>query len=193
VKKRLKVTIISAVVLCFIFFIYTVGSIINMGLNAKPQKSDVIIVLGCRVYGTEPSPMLKERLNEGIKLFNQGYGNYIIVSGGKGPGEDITEAEAMQTYIISKGVDKSKIIIEDRSTSTFENISYSSEIMHKHGLYTSIIVSNKYHLKRTSLMAKKNNINASYSGVFAKRYVSYEISGFLREILALWKFYVLGY
>jgi uncharacterized SAM-binding protein YcdF (DUF218 family) len=193
VKKRLKVTIISAVLVCIIFVSYTVISIIDMGLNAKPQKSDAIVVLGCRVYGTVPSPMLIERLNHGLELFSQGYGNYIIVSGGKGPGEDITEAEAMQTYLISKGVDKSKIIIEDRSTSTFENIIYSREIMHKHGLYTSVIVSNKYHLKRASLMAKKNNINASYSGVFAKRYIPYEISGFLREILALWKFYVLGY
>jgi len=177
----------AAVVLIFLGF-----TIIYFGISAKPVKSDCIIVLGCQVYGTVPSPFLKSRLDEGLRLYKEGYGQYIIVSGGKGPGETISEAEAMKNYLASKGVEPSRIIIEDSSTSTMTNLRLSKEKMGEHQLKTAVIVSNKYHLKRASLMAEKAGIEGSSSGVYVAQYKYHEISGFLREILALLKFYILG-
>lgn len=166
-------------------------NIIKFGLSARPEPSDCIIVLGCRVYGAVPSPFLIERLNEGLRLYNKGYGKFIIVSGGKGTGEDVAEADAMRDYLLSKGFDSSKIITEDKSASTMQNLLYSREKMKSYNLNTAVIVSNKYHLKRASLMARKLGIDASYSGVFVSTHESYEILGFLRETLALLKFYIL--
>ena len=83
------------------------------GKNAKPRKSDCIIVLGCSIYGTEPSPFLKGRLQHAEKLYREGYARYIIVSGGQGRGEYISEAEAMKSYLIERGIDSEKIIMED--------------------------------------------------------------------------------
>lgn len=164
--------------------------IIQFGYQAKPDKADCIIVLGCRLYGKEPSPFLKRRLDEGIRLYNEGYGKYIIVSGGKGNGETVSEAEAMKNYLIANGVDSERIITEDKSVSTFTNLKYSKVKMDEHGFKFAIVVSNKYHLKRTSLMAKSLDMKCSYSGIFVSQYITNEIKGFLREILALLYFYV---
>lgn len=77
---------------------------IYFGARARPSASDCAIVLGCGLYGTAPSPFLMARLDEGARLYREGYANRIIVSGGKGPGEDITEADAMKDYLVERGV-----------------------------------------------------------------------------------------
>lgn len=190
-KKLIKVLsylIAAGAIICMVTGI----NIKAFGKNSKPVKADCIIVLGCQVYGTTPSPFLKGRLNEGIRLYNEGYAKYIIVTGGKGSGEDISEAEAMKIYLIANGVDESSIIMEDKSMSTMQNLKNSKEIMNSKGFKRAIIVSNEYHLKRTSIMAKRNKIEASYSGVYISKYPSFELKGFLREIPALLRLYILG-
>lgn len=179
---------IAVIIVCVIVFAFQV---IYFGQSAKPEKSDCIIVLGCKVYGSTPSPFLIWRTDEGLRLFKEGYGKYIIVSGGKGEGESISEAEAMKRYLVSKGVDPSKIILEDKSASTMANLINSKSIMEKKSFKTAIIVSNKYHLKRASLIAAHEGIKASYSGVFVKTYKSDEFIGYLREVPALMKYYFL--
>lgn len=154
------------------------------GKNAKPRKSDCIIVLGCSIYGTEPSPFLKGRLQHAEKLYREGYARYIIVSGGQGRGEYISEAEAMKSYLIERGIDSEKIIMEDRSVSTYENLKYSKYEMDEKGFADAIIVSNQFHLKRSSYIAKKMGIDASFSGVYLKAHINSERKGFIREIPA---------
>lgn len=134
--------------IAFVAVLLTGFQIIFFGENAEPEKSDCIIVLGCRVYGTTPSPFLVWRLNRGLALYNSGYGKYIIVSGGKGTGENISEAEAMKRYLVSKGIDGSKIIMEDKSASTMANLINSKKAMDEMGFKSAVIVSNKYHLKK---------------------------------------------
>mgnify|MGYP000947005593 FL=1 len=167
-------------------------SIYSFGKNSKGEKSDCVIVLGCSVYGETPSPFLQWRIEEGYRLFKEGYARYIIVSGGKGPGENISEAEAMKRYLIDKGVKEKFIIKEDKSKTTMENLVNSRTIMDGRGFSKAIIVSNKYHLKRASLMAQKVGIDASFSGVYVTPYKSHERIGFIREIPGLLKFYILG-
>lgn len=183
---------VFTVLLGFIASIYLGASIYRFGWGIKPQKSDCIIVLGCKVKGVEPSPFLKGRLDEGIRLFKEGYGRYIIVSGGKGPGEDITEAEAMGRYLVEKGVAEESIILEDKSKSTLENLKNSKVIMNEKGLRDAVIVSNKFHLKRVSNTVTRLDMAASYSGVFIKEYKLNEVSSFVREIPALIKYFILG-
>ncbi|MEY7998931.1 YdcF family protein [Clostridium sp. Mt-5] len=176
--------------IAFVAVLLTGFQIIFFGENAEPEKSDCIIVLGCRVYGTTPSPFLVWRLNRGLALYNSGYGKYIIVSGGKGTGENISEAEAMKRYLVSKGIDGSKIIMEDKSASTMANLINSKKAMDEMGFKSAVIVSNKYHLKRASLMAESQHINGSYSGVFVSSHRKEEISGYIREVPAMWKYYL---
>jgi len=167
------------------------GDVIWFGSKAKSKKSDCIIVLGCQVKGTNPSPFLQERLNVGIRLYKEGYSKYIIVSGGKGPGEDITEAEAMKKYLLDNGIDESNIIMEDKSKNTMENLTFSKKVMEEKGFKTAVVVSNKYHLKRVSLMCNRLEMNTSYSGVFVSQYKSFEYKGYIREVPGVLKFMIL--
>ncbi|GAA0740980.1 YdcF family protein [Clostridium oceanicum] len=189
-KKFLKVS--SIIIIIFIIILGIIGiNIKSFGNKSKPHKSDCVIVLGCSVYGKTPSPFLVERVKEGLKLVKEGYADYIIVSGGKGPGEDISEAEAMKRYLLKKGLKENQIIKEDKSLTTMDNLTNSKKVMNEKGFNSTIIVSNKFHLKRASLMAKKVDLDASYSGVYVKEYESHETYGFLREIPAVIKFYIL--
>jgi DUF218 domain. len=178
---------ITALLIIFVVLLNIIAElqVITFAYNAKPVKSDAIIVLGCAVYGENPSPFFKERLNEAIKLYKDGLGKYIIVSGGKGPGEDISEAEAGKEYLLKNGIPDNTILKDDKSYSTLQNLENSKKIMDEKSLKTAIIVSNKFHLKRASIIAKEAGINASYSGVFVKRYFYEEVYGFLREAPAL--------
>lgn len=183
---------ITALLISFVVILNIIAEIqvITFAYNAKPIKSDAIIVLGCAVYGKNPSPFFKERLNEAIKLYKEGLGKYIIVSGGKGLGEDISEAEAGNGYLLKNGIPDNTILKDDKSYSTLQNLENSKKIMDQKSLKTAIIVSNKFHLKRASIIAKEAGINASYSGVFVKRYFYEEVYGFLREAPALLYMYL---
>lgn len=182
-------SIIFIVILIFLIIAFIAFQIIYFGIKSKPKKSDCIIILGCKVKGNDPTPFLKWRLDEGLNLYRKGYGKYIIASGAKGPGENISEGKAMEKYLLQKGVDKRFIIIEDKSKNTLENIKFSKNKMDINNLKSSIIVSNKYHLKRAEILCKREGIKASYSGVFVKPYISHEIVGFIREIPAFLVYY----
>jgi uncharacterized SAM-binding protein YcdF (DUF218 family) len=174
-----------------IIIVVVIAANIIIGFSTmKPVKSDCIIVLGCKVNGLVPSPFLISRVDEGIRLYRLGYGEVIIMSGGQGNGENISEAAAMRNYAISQGISPKKILEDNTSTNTLTNLINSKKIMSENNLGSAIIVSNKYHIKRASLIAKELGIKSSYSGVFNSKYKIMELSGFLREILATGKFYL---
>lgn len=168
------------------------GWVIYSGSKADPEPADCIIVLGCGLYGSTPSPFLMARLDEGLRLYDERYADKIIVSGGQGPGEDITEAEAMRRYLLSRGVPSSDIILEDESTSTLTNLRNSQALMEDNGLGSAIVVSNAYHLGRCRLLARKLGLDATFSGVRLPQYRQVELKGILREIPAVMLAFVLS-
>ena len=152
-----------------------------------PKKSDAIIVLGCKVTGEEPTRFLYERTLKAGELYKKGYAQYIILSGGKGEGENISEAECMKRILISEGIEDEKLILEDKSTNTYENLVNSKKIMDEKYFEDAVIVSNKFHLRRAKMISEKLGLKGSYSGIFLKDKWYKEIYGGLREILGLIK------
>ncbi|WP_297635227.1 YdcF family protein [uncultured Clostridium sp.] len=161
IKKNLGVI---KVILLFIVgsFILLEGAII-MFPKKSLEKADLVIVLGAGLRGTTPSLTLKHRLDTTIKYIeNTNYAGKIIVSGGQGPGEDITEAEAMKAYLMNEGIDESRIIKEDKSTSTSENLIYSEEVIRNklnHEVSNELnvtIITTDFHAMRSNMLAKRN-------------------------------------
>ena len=99
------------------------GCIVN-GNMKKPQEDATAVVLGCRVYGERASLSLVERLEAAYKYLEENPKARCVVSGGQGPGEDISEAECMYRWLVAKGIDGARIYKEDKSTSTEENIAF---------------------------------------------------------------------
>ena len=157
-----------------------------------PKEPTVIVVLGCKVKGDRPTRMLRRRLDAAYEAL-QMYPNVLcIVSGGKGGDEIISEAEAMKNYLIEKGVDEKRIIMEDRSSSTYENIKFSLNKMDELGLKHDItIVTDGFHEYRASIIAKKLGINSvtAYSAHTEPRYV---FAYWVREWLGITKIFITG-
>ncbi len=156
-------------------------------------KEDAIIVLGAAVHGDVPSVTLKGRLNKAVEYYEKNPDVVIIVSGGMGPQENVTEAYAMEKYLVSKGVPKEKIFKEERATSTYENFLFSKEILDGYFFesYTIAFITNEYHVYRAGGIAKKagfKDVTHFHSNTLWHSVVT----GTLRECLAVVKFWVLG-
>lgn len=139
-------------VLCIVFSV-------NMASHTeKPLDSPrAVIVLGCQVKGETPSTMLAFRLRAAIEVLNEHPETVCVTSGGQGSGEDIPEAEAMRRFLIENGVPDDRIITEDKSTSTRENLRFSAAKLAERGITDNVvIVTNDFHQYRAGVYAREN-------------------------------------
>ena len=148
--RTLYFTGVSAL-LVFVMFLLSYGLSDNVSGN-----EDAIIVLGSGIRGELLTQGLKNRLDAAIECYEENEELIIVVSGGQGPQEDITEALAMERYLLSQGVPQEKIIKEEQATSTFENFVNSKAILDNlfEGEYETAFVSNEYHIYRASSLAR---------------------------------------
>jgi uncharacterized SAM-binding protein YcdF (DUF218 family) len=128
--------------------------------NGK-RKADAGVILGAAVWGgNRPSPVLRERINKGFEIFEKKYVDKLILTGGGSPNE-LTEAEVSKNELIKYGIDPRKLIIESKSNSTNEQILFVRDKYYKRfGYKAVIIVSDHFHLFRSSEMCSFNSINA---------------------------------
>lgn len=173
----------------FVVLSVTGGVIARSARGTDAPEADYLIVLGCQVNGTIPSRMLRQRLEAAADYLTTYPDAIAIVSGGMGSGEDITEAQCMHTFLTAAGIDSGRIILEDRATSTMENLRYSLALMESGA--SAAIVSNEFHLYRSGQMAASLGLDAALIPADTE-YPILTASYFLREILAVWKFHLLG-
>ncbi len=162
-KKLLSFIVALFSVIIITVFISTGVQIWNFGKIDQKAPADVIIVLGAKSTGGEVSEVLKQRVNHGIWLYNNGYADYIIFTGGFGKGESVSEAAAAKKYAIEQGVSESAIFIEEKSTITEENFFEAKNIMDENSFSSAIIVSDPLHQKRAMLMASDYGIETAFS------------------------------
>lgn len=135
-------------------------------------KADVAIVLGAATYDGEVSPVYQERINHGITLYQAGYVEKLIVTGGTASGNRGSDAWAAKQYAISRDVPEEDVLTEERSTITQENLENAKQIMDEYGYDTAILVSDPLHMKRAMLLAKDAGIEGYSSPTPTSRYVS---------------------
>lgn len=145
-KRTLLIALIICIVTGLLWCAYALGNINKAATTAPMQKADVGIILGMSMWGDEPSPGLKERLDYGLKLYKEGMFPQFIVSGGLDkPDLQYTEGQGMRNYLVAQGVPENAIFVENEATSTYENLLYSKEIMTREGLSSAIIITHTYH------------------------------------------------
>lgn len=153
------------VIKCFIAIILLIFIIVESAIIIFPKNnknySDYVIVLGAGVKGEKPSLTLMQRLDKTIEYVNnQEKESKIIVSGGQGRGEDISEAQAMKKYLVNNGIKEELIIMENKSTSTNENLIFSKAIIESYtksdiGDINIKIITSDFHAFRSNMIAKK--------------------------------------
>lgn len=160
----------------------------------KNGQSDYVIVLGAGVKGTEPSRILQDRINRAYAYLVAHPEAICIASGGKGSGENISEAQCIYDHLTEMGIDGSRIWLEDKATSTIENFRYSIALIRERtgAVPQSVtVLSNEFHLYRASRMAKDCGLEANFVAA-ATSNTLIRISYTAREIFALWKYLLLG-
>ena len=148
--------------------------------TSKGEKNlDYIIVLGAQVRKDGPSVALRYRLDAAIDYLNENPSTVCIVSGGQGANEPYTEAEGMAKYLIEKGIDSRKIILEGKSQTTVENIRNSKKLMKED--YNGVgIITNNFHMFRALRVAEVQGLE-NICGISAKSNVLYLPNNVLRE------------
>ena len=122
----------------------------------KPGENATLIVLGCKVYGEKASRTLRERLDAAYDYLVEHEDADCVLSGGQGKDEDISEALCMYRYLEDKGIDTSRLYLEDTSTTTRENLANSLEVIEEKGLNTEIaIATSEFHEYRAGEIAKE--------------------------------------
>lgn len=157
--------------------------------SAKNKKNlDYIIVLGAQVRDTGVSKVLKYRLDAAKEYLDENPDTICIVSGGQGANEPCTEAEAMADYLVAHGIEKDRILLEDKSTNTEENIRYSRKLMREENDGVGI-VTNNFHVFRSVQISKNQGLKDVY-GIAADSNIWYLPHNMLRECGSILKYYV---
>ena len=157
-------------------------------------QCEYVVVLGAGVYGSTPSPSLLERIDSAYDYLTDHPQVICVLSGGKGNGEDISEAQCMYRELTARGIDPARLWLEEQSTSTEENLKFSLDLIQaRTGIRPEKIglVSSSYHLFRAGLFAR--DAGAAAIGIPAEtaqptRFLNY----FLREIAGVWHYIVFG-
>lgn len=172
-----------------IFALYTLTNVINL-IKVPKKRYRSIIVLGSGLKdGKEVTPLLASRVDKGIEAYRENAGSKLILSGGRGADEKISEGQAMKNYACLQGVPEHDIIVENKSTTTNENLLFSKALIDEQDDVGNIlVVTNRYHVLRALLLAKQLGIACDGRGAKTKLYFS--INAFVREWIAylvLWK------
>lgn len=176
--------LLAVLAVFLILFCMMEGIIIRTGFQKPNADADYLVVLGAQVNGTKVSRALRYRLDAAYKYAAENESTRLIVSGGQGVGEDISEAQAMQEYLLLKGLDAERIVLEDKSTNTNENIMFSKTYLKDAD--SVIIVTNRFHLYRGIQIARKQ-LDMQVEGLGADTGTVLFINYYVREAFAIVK------
>jgi uncharacterized SAM-binding protein YcdF (DUF218 family) len=151
---------------------FTAWSIFSYSNYSSNNKADGIVVLGAAIWGNQPSPVFRERINHAINLYKDGYAHTLIFTGGKGNPNELSEAEIAKQYAIERGIPSKDILVEALSKTTEQNLCYAKQLAIDHHLETLIIVSDPLHMKRAMRIARDIGLKAYSSPTPTTRYRS---------------------
>lgn len=166
-KFKYPIKVFKILALIFIIsFAIAEAFIVYAGAHNQEVKAPYVVILGAQVRGETPSNTLYRRLQTGLEYIKKYPEAKIILSGGKGPGEKISEAEAMKRYLVGKGVDGERIIEEDKSENTLQNLENTRKIIDaenkKNGMSSNsiVIVTSNFHMFRAKFLAGRVGLKA---------------------------------
>lgn len=159
-------------------------------LVKREGQCDYLIVLGAQIQGDQVTESLKRRLDKAMEYLDNFPGTRLIVSGGKGSDEAVSEAEAMRDYLVAHGVEAGSILMEDKSTTTKENLKFSARLIGDISCPVGI-VTNNFHIYRARKYAARLGYKDTYgmaAGCSKVMLLNYGV----REFFAVWKMWICG-
>lgn len=171
-------------------FLAVEGCIVSKMTQQGEENLSYVIVLGAQVKGDHPSRALKRRIVKAAEYLEKNPETKAILSGGQGPGEDMTEAECMRQVLTELGISEDRLILEERSTSTKENLIFSARLAPVKEERVGLITQN-FHLYRSLKLANKQGYD-SVCGIAAPSEWLYQPHFMVREAFAIVKEKLVG-
>ncbi|WP_254771400.1 YdcF family protein [Psychrobacillus sp. OK028] len=167
------------------------GKWLEDGLDPKADgTNEYAIVLGAKVKkGNVPSLALQYRLDAALAYAKEFAHVRLVLSGGQGPDEDIEEAIVMKEFLLNNGIEENRLIIEDKATSTYENLLFSKEFI-PDNIHSVTIITSDYHLQRAKILASKLGWESDVVAAKTPKVVEQKVR--MRERVALLKAYIFG-
>lgn len=184
--------LLSALYLLFGLLFAATSIMIRVGSEPPEDGYDALIVLGGGIRGDSPTLTLKYRLDKAAESLERNPGALCVVSGGRGPDEQVSEASVMKRYLIGRGIDGSRIIAEDASESTEENFMFSKRLIDE-ALgedARTVFVTTDFHVFRAERVAAKAGLDAQ--GIPAKGVWYLYLNDRLRECAAITAYFLTG-
>lgn len=154
--KKWLIALLALVLAGALSFAALLGLVLSGDRDRVSGEPGIMIILGCQVMPAgHPSILLKDRLDEALAYLADRPDMTVVVSGGQGENEPTTEAFAMAEYLMAHGVPEGKILLEDQSHNTNQNLRFSAELLAAEGFDTTqemVVVSNGFHLTRVRML-----------------------------------------
>ena len=190
VPLGLRKLFVIAVCAGSLLFVVVEGCIIS-GFSAEGKAGlDYLVVLGAQMKANGPSRALQYRLDKAIIYLEENKNTKVIVSGGQGPDEHISEAQGMYDYLVEQGISHDRIIMEDKSENTYQNLIYSANFLDKEK-ETVGVVTNNFHVFRATKIAQKAGYE-NICGIAARGEPFLQYNNMMREFLGVVKDFLVG-
>lgn len=183
IPKWLWISFLILLSICILFFLFVEICILTGFGSDAPENADYLIVLGAKVRGETPSLALQYRIESAYAYLSENPDTICVASGGQGSDEVISEAECIRDILVNMGISPDRILTEDRSTSTAENLVYSKELIGDESA-SVVIVSNNFHVFRAKALARKCGFEKVY-GIGARMPIGLLPHYLLREFVSV--------
>lgn len=191
IPKAIRVIFIVLLVAGLLFF-GIMECLVLSDINEKADSEvEYVIVLGAQVRGTRITKLLAQRIDAAKEYLEENHECMVVCTGGQGTGEDISEAEAIRGRLLELGIDDNRILIENKSKSTYENLKFSLELIGDKDAKVAV-VTNSFHVYRAKLLAKRVGFT-DVQGIAGDTKAILFLNYVVREGFALAKELVFGY
>ena len=160
--------------------------------NPAPQ-GEYAVVLGAQINGTAPSRILRQRLDTALKYLEANPERVVIVSGGQGSDESVTEASVMLSYLLTHGANENRVLMEEKASNTRENLLFSANVAKKNGLASDrvTIITSEFHQCRASYIARTLGLRSDFLSAHTED-VFMRVNYDLREVFSFVKAFIVA-
>lgn len=192
-RRRILRAALAAVVLAVAYVGVTFVQVYRASQHDGARPADAIIVLGAAQYDGRPSPVLQDRLDHALALYEDGLADQIVLTGGRQEGDRFTEATAGYNYLRDKGVPDEALLKEVEGTSTWESLRASARFLLARGVTTVVLVTDDYHAFRVEAIAEDIGLDATVSPADSRLSSASRLRQLARETAAVAVGRLIGY
>jgi uncharacterized SAM-binding protein YcdF (DUF218 family) len=162
---RLTTRRVAFALLLGIFALYLASFLAVVAVSRQDQRepTDAIVVLGAAQYNGKPSPVLRARLDHALVLYQEGLAPTVVVTGGIGDGDRVSEATVGRQYLVAKGLPETSVVVRPEGRSTLSSIRSVAAWATEHRVRRVLLVSDPFHMLRLRLEAGRSGLSASTS------------------------------